>query len=534
MQNLLAAGIEKIVIGTGYLCEHYQEFSKKYPQVVTVHSANYKNTSSMETLFVMRDQLCEDFLLLESDLLYESGAIGYLINDPDVILASGTTHSNDEVYIQVDAHGGLEQMSKHPAELSSIYGELVGISAISFDTYQRMCKIYSMQDNKKIDYEYILVSASKEKSLNVKKVNDLIWCEIDDSQHLLRAQQMVFPKIKARSVLIKRNVLLNPGPATTTDTVKMAQVVPDICPREKEFGNLMRFVSDELTSIVADPDTHACVLFGGSGTAAVEAMLTSVVPKDKIVVIINNGSYGKRMCQMAARYKMNFIEFNSSPVEPVDFFALELLLQSRSDISHIALVHNETTTGLLNDLDAIGALAGKYNVQLMLDAMISYAAIPIDMVKQHVDYLAASSNKNIQGVAGVSFVIASKAVLKDLISVEPRGFYLSLYEQYRGFYDTSQMRFTPPVQVLYALKQAVIEAKAEGIEARYARYVDCWSILTGKLKEIGLSYLVSDDHHSKIITSIYIPQGVDFDNMHDYFYLKDLLFYPGKVEGVFL
>ena len=328
---------------------------------------------------------------------------------------------------------------------------------------------------------------------------------------------------------VKRNVLLNPGPATTTDSVKMAQVVPDICPREKEFGDLMEFVSYELTKIVANTDEYATVLFGGSGTAVVEAVLTSVIPRDKKVVIVNNGAYGKRMCQIADVFDINYIEFKSSGVEPIDMGFLEEVIAADSEISHLAVIHNETTTGLLNNLDELGALAGKYNIEFIVDAMSSFAALPIDMKKQNIHFLCASSNKNIQGMAGVGFALSNKISLEKLAGRKPRSFYLDLFSQYKNFINNHQMRFTPPVQTLYALKQAIIEAKEEGIQNRYDRYSASWDVLTKALKEMGLKYLVADENHSKIITSIFIPEGVDFNHMHDTFYAKGFTIYPGKV-----
>lgn len=552
LNNLIQSGIKRVLIGTGHLQEQYQELAKKYPFITCIHSENYANTSSMETLYVMRDHIQEDFILLESDLLYQPQALEYVVNSPDTVLASGKTYSNDEVYIQAIDNYLLENMSKDASQLSSIYGELVGITAISNHSYKLMCDYYANQDNKKIDYEYVLVGITPQKDLKVKKIENLAWCEIDDANHLDRATDLIYPRIKAKSMHIKRNILLNPGPATTTDTVKMAQIVPDICPRETEFGDLMEYVSKELTSIVASPETHTTVLFGGSGTAAVEALLTSVVPHDKSVLIVNNGSYGKRMCQIAQRYKMNYIEFNSSAIEPIDLDKLEAYIAAHNNstkieehdnigdgndngnkkfaISHIAVIHNETTTGLLNDLDDLGEIAKNHGLDLIVDAMSSYAAIPIDMVKQNIAYLTASSNKNIQGMAGVGFVIASTEKLDSLANIEPRTFYLSLFEQYQNFIKTHQMRFTPPVQTLYALKQAVIEAKAEGIANRYQRYSDSWELLITELKAMGLSYLVEDAHHSKIITSIHLPDGIDFNHMHDYFYDLGITIYPGKVD----
>ena len=145
---------------------------------------------------------------------------------------------------------------------------------------------------------------------------------------------------------IKKNILLNPGPATTTDSVKYAQVVPDICPREYEFGDLMEYVSKELTKIVAKPKNYTTILFGGSGTAVVESAISSVVPHNKKVLIINNGSYGKRMCQIAQAYDMNYIEFQSSPIKPINLKKLKRVITENKTISHLAVIHNETTTGL--------------------------------------------------------------------------------------------------------------------------------------------------------------------------------------------
>ena len=161
--------------------------------------------------------------------------------------------------------------------------------------------------------------------------------------------------------------------------------------------------------------------------------------------------------------------------------------------------------------------------------MSSYAAISIDMQAQNIHYLAASSNKNIQGMAGVGFVIAPKQCFERLKDIKPRNFYLNLFAQYENFIKSHQMRFTPPVQTLYALKQAIVEAKVEGIENRYARYSRSWEVLTDRLKSLGLKYLVEDKNHSKIITSIFIPEGVDFEAMHDFFYEKGFTIYPGKV-----
>ena len=340
---------------------------------------------------------------------------------------------------------------------------------------------------------------------------------------------------------IKRNILLNPGPATTSDTVKLAQVVPDICPREKEFGDVMEFVSKELTNFVGSNDKYTTVLFGGSGTASVEAILSSVVD-DGTIIIINNGAYGKRMCEIAEIYNLNYVEYKSSPIEEINLNELEDIIEkhnlenTKSDkapISHISVIHHETTTGILNDIKAIGSICKKHEIEMIVDAMSSYAGIPINMDEMNIKYLASSSNKCIQGMAGISFVIANKESLENTKNIKARNLYLNIYKQYSYFKDNYQMRFTPPVQVLYALKQAIIEAKEETIDKRHERYKECCKILWNGLDKLKLKKLVNEKASSMLLTSIVEPEikGYSFDDLHDYLYNKGFTIYPGKVAS---
>lgn len=330
---------------------------------------------------------------------------------------------------------------------------------------------------------------------------------------------------------IKRNILLNPGPATTTDTVKMAQVVADICPREKEFGEVMLFITEKLTCFVADNKNYTTVLFGASGTGGGEAVLSSICDNKKILVI-NNGSYSKRMTQILQVYNADFFNYESNIIQPIDFKHLEEILKSNS-FDYICAVHNETGTGLLNDIQKIGALAKKYNAEFVVDAMSSYAGIPIDMKKMNIHFLIASSNKNIQGMAGVVFVICNKNSLEKLKNTKPKSFYFDLYAQYQNFIQTKQMRFTPPVQTLYALKQAIIETMEESIEKRNKRYTESWQTLIQGLKKFNLKLLLNDECQSKMITAIFEPEceKYSFNSMHDYLYERGFTIYPGKVSS---
>lgn len=330
---------------------------------------------------------------------------------------------------------------------------------------------------------------------------------------------------------IKRNILLNPGPATTSDSVKSAQIVSDICPRENEFGDIMGYISKELANLVADNSKYTTILFGGSGTAAVESVISSVINNEEKILVINNGAYGKRMCEMCEIYNLNYIEFKSSSVEKINFGELEKKLNEIEGITHLAVVHHETTTGLLNDVRAIGELCKKYNINLIVDAMSSFAGIKIDMEKMNIKYLISSSNKCIQGMAGVSFVICNKDTLNKTKYIKPRNMYLNLYKQYEYFKENNQMRFTPPVQVLYALKKAIEETKEETVEKREARYKECCKTLWNGLDKLNLKRLVSDENASMLLTTVIEPENknYDFEEFHDYLYEKGFTIYPGKL-----
>jgi 2-aminoethylphosphonate-pyruvate transaminase len=329
---------------------------------------------------------------------------------------------------------------------------------------------------------------------------------------------------------VRRNILLNPGPATTTDTVKMAQVVPDICPREKEFGRLMKELTAGLTGLAADPGEYETVLFGGSGTAVMESMLISAAWGGKPMIVVN-GAYGKRMVQIAESYGLSHGVFNSSPFEPVNTAQLEAAISADKTLTHLVVIHHETTTGLLNDLTSLGDLCRRYGLTFLVDGISSYAGMPMDLKRDNVAFMTSSSNKNIQGMAGVGFIICRRSDLEGLKGKKVPLYYLDLYAQYENFEKTGQTRFTPPVQTLYALKQALAETLAEGVGARYARYTACWEILHQGLEKLGLKYLVNREHQSRLITTIVDPDipGYSFEGMHDWCYERGFTIYPGKV-----
>ena len=204
IKHLVDHGISRIVIGTGYFHEHFEELKNKFPGITTLRNVDYATTGSMYTLYVVRDLIDGPFLLLESDLLYDPAALNYLLSDKrsDIILASGKTNSGDEVYIQHSTTGLLQNMSKDRSQLKHISGELVGISKISQALLEKMVTFagnHFSKGKRMMNYEDALVGASIEHDIFIKVVDDLAWCEIDDENHLERALKLVYPKILERT-----------------------------------------------------------------------------------------------------------------------------------------------------------------------------------------------------------------------------------------------------------------------------------------------------------------------------------------------
>ena len=217
---------------------------------------------------------------------------------------------------------------------------------------------------------------------------------------------MEYPKVK-------RNVLLNPGPATTTDTVKYAQIVPDICPREKEFGLIMKEMGVDLVKIVhGDLDKYSAVLFCGSGTVNIDACVNSLIPGGKKMLVLNNGAYSERAAEVCEYYHLDHINLKMPITEPVDVKEVEKALKADKNIAVVYACHHETGTGILNPIREIGAIAHKYGAAFVVDTTSTYAMIPIDMDKDNLDFVMASAQKGLMSMTGLSYVIGNTKMIE--------------------------------------------------------------------------------------------------------------------------
>ncbi len=332
---------------------------------------------------------------------------------------------------------------------------------------------------------------------------------------------------------VARKILLNPGPATTTDSVKAALVVPDICPREQEFVDLLQQVRADLVRIAGgDAAAYTCVLLAGSGTAAMDSVLNSVVPVDGAVVVINNGAYGERLAAIARCYQLPMYELKFPWGEWPDLSLIRRTLKLHQEISHLAMVHHETSTGLLNQLPEIATLARDRGVSLIVDAISSFGGVPLNVTTEPIDYLLSTSNKCLQGMAGLAWVICRREALEQSRRIPARSYYLNLYQQYRHFETSGQMQFTPPVQVVYALAQAIREFWDEGAAEHFRRYRHNWQTLMTGLQQLGFKTLLPIERQSPLLTTVLEPvdPNYSFNRLHDALYERGFTIYPGKMQ----
>ena len=333
--------------------------------------------------------------------------------------------------------------------------------------------------------------------------------------------------------MVERKVLLNPGPATTTDSVKMAQIVPDICPREKEFVGIMRELEEGLLKIVhADPKDYAAVLFCGSGTINMDICLNSLLPENKKILVLNNGAYSSRAAEICSYYGLDHIDLKLPIGEQPDLARVENVLQENPEIALVYITHHETGTGLLNPIGKIGALAHQYGARFVVDTTSSYAMRPINVYEENIDFCMASAQKGIMGMTGLSYIIGRKDVIEESKEYPKRSYYCNLYLQYQYAKEHGEMHFTPPVQVIYAARQALREYFAEGEQAKWERHRRVFEAITKNLTELGFKIFIPREISAELVAAAIYPDDPnwDFGKVHDYCYERGFTIYPGKVE----
>lgn len=330
----------------------------------------------------------------------------------------------------------------------------------------------------------------------------------------------------------KDNVLFTPGPLTTSRTVKQA-MLRDLGSRDIEFLEVVGDVRKRLLELAGvKPGEFEAILMQGSGTYGVESVIASAIPPDGKLLVIANGAYGNRIAKMASLLKVDLTHLKYAENQIPDLDEIDRTLAEDSRITHVAAVHCETTSGIVNPIDRIGSLVRKHKRIYIVDAMSSFGAMPIDLKTSSIDYLISSANKCIEGIPGFSYVLARHDLL---LATEgyARCLSLNLLDQWKYMETEGQFRFTPPVQALMAFHQALLELEAEGgVTGRAKRYRNNFEVLIQGMRELGFREYLTPEWQSYIINTFIYPNDAQFS--FDVFYQKlndrGYSIYSGKVS----
>lgn len=327
--------------------------------------------------------------------------------------------------------------------------------------------------------------------------------------------------------------LLTPGPLTTTSTVK-EEMLFDRCTWDDDYKGITQKIRTQLLKLAeASAEQYTTVLMQGSGSFGVESAMTTAVGKNDKCLIITNGAYGDRIVTMARYIGIKYCTYSTEYHCLPQSEEIRNILDRDKEITHIVMVHCETTTGILNPIEEVAKLAKEYSKIFIVDAMSSFGAIPIKVQDLGIDYLISSANKCIQGVPGFSFIIAN---IKELSKCKgnSRSLCLDLYDQWIGMDKDGKWRYTSPTHVVAAFSKAIDELIEEGgVEGRYNRYKQNNYVLRKSLKEIGINSYIEEEVQSPIITTFIFPnKEFNFDDFYNYVKERGFVIYPGKLTDV--
>ena len=535
IESLESFGISQILVVVGYRHELIrEEVSGKFPgrDLEFVLNGDFTR-GSIVSLWSTRECLDDDFLLMDADVLYHREILRRLLDTAheNAFLIDRSFSNDGEAMVAAALDGRMVGFERGITAEYDLCGESVGFFRIAKDTVGPLFgAIQPYIEGGRLDahYEEALLDLLRTRPFGYEDITGLPWTEIDFPEDAERAREQVLPLIET-DLPARTSTLLNPGPANTTETVRSAASrVPDLCHREQEFFEVMQEVRRELTEIAGGSEsTHSTVIFTGSGTAAVEATVASAVPKNGKILVVDNGVYGDRIAKMAEAHRIPFQRLKYEWTQAAVPGDLDAALAEDDSITHVAVIHHETTTGLLNPVHEIGEVVARRGRSLIVDAMSSLAGEKLDVVADNIDYVASSSNKCLQGLPGLSFVVARRGCLEALDGGPTRSVYLDLHNQWTQE-EADNTPFTPAIQVFFNLKQAIAELRAETLEGRLARYAACAATLRDEMQQLGFRILVPESCRSNLLTTFLLPVGLEYDPLHDAMKRRGYIIYAGQ------
>ncbi|MBO5470721.1 MAG: 2-aminoethylphosphonate--pyruvate transaminase [Lachnospiraceae bacterium] len=330
---------------------------------------------------------------------------------------------------------------------------------------------------------------------------------------------------------MKKYKLLTPGPLTTTDTVKK-EMLFDHCTWDDDYKAITQQIRKKLLELAhADGKEYTVVLMQGSGTFGVESVVTSSVGPDEKILVCANGAYGERMAKIAKQAGKQVVVYHQDYDKVPDAEVVAKMLAEDPAITHVGMIHSETTSGILNDIAAVGQVVKSAGRTFLVDGMSSFGGVDIDVPGIGIDFIISSANKCVQGVPGFSYIICRRDALR-VCEGKCGSLSLDLYDQWKAMEVDGKWRFTSPTHVVLAFAKALEELDAEGgIPAREKRYRDNNRHLIERMRQMGIRTYIDSTHQGPIITTFYYPDHAQFDFEEMYQYIKDrgYAIYPGKV-----
>ncbi len=334
-------------------------------------------------------------------------------------------------------------------------------------------------------------------------------------------------------------LLLTPGPLSTSLTVRQA-MLRDWCTWDREYNEgIVQVIRRRLVELATEAEDreqrYTATLMQGSGTFCVESALGSTVPAEGKLLVLANGAYGRRMGKIAQVLKISCVVHDGGELDPPDLDRLNDELTRDASVTHVAMVHGETTTGMLNPIEAAGKIVKAHGRSFLVDAMSTFGGIPLDIDRLGIDVIVSSANKCIQGVPGFGFVIARRDYM-EACAGRARSLSLDLYDQWKTMEEGGgKWRYTSPTHTVRAFAQALSELEQEGgIVRRFARYRENQQRLVDGMERLGFRALLKREYQSPIITAFYNPEHSDycFDDFYTRLKTQGFVIYPGKVTNV--
>jgi 2-aminoethylphosphonate-pyruvate transaminase len=341
---------------------------------------------------------------------------------------------------------------------------------------------------------------------------------------------MMDAELYGRNRRHRQRILLNPGPAVVSDRVHRAVAGPDLCHREPEYSEIFGRIREKLFRVAGVGSDWELALIAGSGTAAMEAMVGASVRRGHRLLVCRNGVYGDRLATIAERLGIEAVAVRASQTEPIDPAAVADALAADPTIDAVAVVHHETTTGLLNPVREIAAAAGARNVRVIVDAISSLGAEELELADSGIDMVACTSNKCLHGLPGSAFVLLSPAGAVRVAEAPLRSLYLDI----AGYLEAQRkdsVPFTPAVPAVYGLEAALDELIDEGLDHRKAAYKARVAILDAAFERLGLEQTVAAENRSSSVRSLRLPPGVTYQGLHDAVKRDGYVIYAGLGEA---